>query len=357
MHSLYIPVPGHLRNHGNRPNIKSIKTDNPLIKYPKINTPLTELLNIQYPIIMAPMFLVSDTKMTIEATKAGITGAIPALNYRTDSEFRSALEELKNKAEGPFGINIIANKSNIKLKDQLNACLDIKVDFIITSLGNPSKIIHDCHDKGILVFCDVVDEYYGEKVSELKPDGLIAVNNQAGGHAGKLSSRELISRLKSVSNLPIISAGGVGTGTQFREKLGEGACGISMGSPFIATDESPVSREYKEACINYSAADIVMTTKLSGTPCTVINTPYVQRTGTKQNLLESFLNKNKRFKKLAKMLTFYKGMKSLKKAAFHSTYQSVWCAGPSIEYVTEILPIRILVDKLILEYQETENVI
>ncbi|MCK5280309.1 MAG: nitronate monooxygenase, partial [Cyclobacteriaceae bacterium] len=183
-----------------------------------------------------------------------------------------------------------------------------------------------------------------------KPDGLIAVNNEAGGHAGKLSSKELINRLQSVSDLPIISAGGVGNGKQLLEKLDEGACGISMGSPFIATEESPVSQDYKEACIHYSAKDIVMTTKLSGSPCTVINTPYVQKTGTRQSMLEAFLNKQRRFKKLAKMLTFYKGMKSLKKAAFSSTYQSVWCAGPSIEYVKEILPVKKVVENLLREY-------
>ncbi|MCK5467801.1 MAG: nitronate monooxygenase [Cyclobacteriaceae bacterium] len=317
---------------------------------PEIKTTLTKLLGIRYPIILAPMFLVSNVHMIIEATKAGITGAIPALNYRTDREFRKALEELKEKSNGPFGINLIANKSNIKLKEQLRSCLDYKVDYLITSLGNPSQIIQKCHKNGILVFCDVVDEVYGKKVSDLKPNGLIAVNKEAGGHAGKLSSKELINRLQSVSDLPIISAGGVGNGKQLLEKLDEGACGISMGSPFIATEESPVSQDYKEACIHYSAKDIVMTTKLSGSPCTVINTPYVQKTGTRQSMLEAFLNKQRRFKKLAKMLTFYKGMKSLKKAAFSSTYQSVWCAGPSIEYVKEILPVKKVVENLLREY-------
>ena len=320
-----------------------------------IQSPLSELLNIKYPIILAPMFLVSNTKMVIEATKAGITGAIPALNYRTDREFRTALQELKEKASGPVGINLIANKSNVRLKEQLKSCLDFEVDYIITSLGKPDKIIHDCHEKGIKVFCDVVDEVYGAKVSELEPDGLIAVNREAGGHAGPLESKELISRLKQVSDLPIISAGGVGTGEQFAAKMAEGACGISVGSPFIATVESPVSDAYKEACINYTSNDIVMTTKLSGSPCTVINTPYVQGIGTKQNALESFLNKNRRFKKFAKMITFYKGMKSIRKAAFSATYKTVWCAGPSIEHVHEVLPVKDVISKLVKDYHQATS--
>lgn len=302
---------------------------------------------------MAPMFLVSNTSMVIEATKAGITGAIPALNFRTNREFRNALAELKEKSDGPFGINLIANKSNVKLGEQLKACLDLPVDFVITSLGKPDRIIEKCHEKGIKVFCDVTDQKYGEKVARFNPDALIAVNKDAGGHAGTVGSKELINNLKQISDLPIISAGGVGTGSQLLEKLNEGACGISMGSPFIATIESPVSMEYKQACINYSANDIVMTTKLSGSPCTVINTPYVKKTGTKQNVLETFLNKNRRLKKFAKMITFYKGMNLVKQAAFGSTYKTVWCAGPSIEYVHEILPVKKVISNLIKEYHET----
>ena len=301
--------------------------------------------------ILAPMFLVSNTNMVIAATDAGITGAIPALNFRTDQEFRNALAELKEKAKGPIGINLIVNKSNFKLKEQLKTCLDFRVNYVITSLGNPAEIIQQCHSKGILVFCDVVDDVYGDKVSKLGPDGIIAVNKDAGGHAGKIGSKELIARLKKVTDLPIVSAGGVGTGSQLLEKIREGACGISIGSPFIATCESPVSDEYKNACISYSAKDIVMTTKLSGTPCTVINTPYVQNTGTKQNILETILNKNKRLKKYAKLITFYKGMKSIKKAALSHTYKEVWCAGPSIEYVNEILPVKDVIHNIIEEYK------
>jgi len=298
------------------------------------------------------MFLVSNDTMVIEATKAGITGAIPALNYRTDREFRTALGHLKETAAGPFGINLIANKSNFKLEEQLRSCLDYKVDYVITSLGNPQKIIQKCHEQGIKVFCDVTDRKYGEKVALMKPDGLIAVNNLAGGHAGKLSSGELMATLREITDLPIISAGGVGLGSQLYEKLEEGACGISMGSPFIATIESPVSEDYKQACVKYGFTDIVMTTKLSGSPCSVINTPYVQKTGTKQNVLEAFLNRNKLVKKFAKGLTYYRGMQKIKKAAFSTTYQTVWCAGPSIEYIHEILPVQQVVNNLIAGYYD-----
>ncbi len=313
----------------------------------KIKTDLTEMLGIKYPIIMAPMFLVSNTAMTIAAIKSGITGAIPALNYRTDKEFRAALTEIRDKADGPFGINLIVNKSNIRMKEQLNTCVEMGVDFIITSLGSPRLVIEACKPKGIKVFCDVVDVEYALKVQEIGADAVIAVNSKAGGHAGPMSYTELIPLLVEKCTIPVISAGGVGTAAQFKEKLALGASGISMGSPFIATEEAGVSEDYKRACVDYGADDIVMTTKLSGTPCTVINTPYVQEIGTKQSWIEKLLNKNKTLKKYAKMLTFYKGMKSLQKAAFSATYKTVWCAGPSIEYVKSIRPVRDIVEELV----------
>ena len=89
-----------------------------------------------------------------------------------------------------------------------------------------------------------------------------------------------------------------------------------------------------------------MTTKLSGTPCTVINTPYVQKVGTQQNWLERLLNKNKKLKKWVKAFTFMRGMKSLEKAAFSTTYKSVWCAGPSIEHVQAVRPVSVVVADL-----------
>lgn len=313
----------------------------------KYQTQLTEMLGIKYPIIMAPMFLVSNAAMTIAAIKSGITGAIPALNYRTDKEFREAIKEIKEKAGGPFGINLIVNKSNVRMKEQLNTCVELGVDFIITSLGSPRLVIEACKPKGIKVFCDVVDVEYALKVQELGADAVIAVNSEAGGHAGPMSFKELIPLLVEKCDIPVISAGGVGTHDQFVEKLDLGACGISIGSPFIATEEAGVSDEYKQACVDYGANDIIMTTKLSGTPCTVINTSYVKEIGTKQTWLERILNKNKTLKKYVKMLTFYKGMKSLEKAAFSATYKTVWCAGPSIEYVKSIRPVGEIVTDLV----------
>lgn len=320
----------------------------------KVETALTRMLGIDYPIIMAPMFLVSNAAMVAEGCKAGITGAIPALNYRTDADFRKALDELKATGKA-YGINLITNKSNIRLTEQLNTCVEYKVPFIITSLGSPAEVIRLAHQNGMKVFCDVVDLEYALKVEAMGADAVIAVNNEAGGHAGKISPGELLKSLTANCKIPVISAGGVGNGEQMKKMMDLGACGISIGSPFIASTEAPVSEDYKMACVSYGAKDIVMTTKLSGTPCTIINTPYVKEIGTEQNWLEKMLSKNKQLKKWTKMLTFYKGMKMLEKAAFSATYQTMWCAGPSIEYVHSIRPVKEITKQLVDEYVAAEE--
>lgn len=315
-----------------------------------IKPSLTSLLQIKYPLIMAPMFLVSNTKMVIEGMKTGVAGCIPALNYRTLDELRASILELKAaKVEGgSFGYNLIVNKSNIKYKDQLSVLCEEGVDFIITSLGSPEETIKQAHKVGIKVFCDVTDLAFAKKVESLGADALIAVNNEAGGHRGNLSAQDLITELNLNTNLPVISAGGVSTKLELDKMLHFGAVGVSVGSPFIASFESGVSEEYKQACVDYGAKDIVLTEKISGTPCTVINTPYVNKVGTQQTWLEKTLNKNKTLKKWVKMIRYMIGSNAVTKAATEVTYKTVWVAGPTIENTTEISSISKIVNRLCL---------
>lgn len=311
---------------------------------------LDKLLGIQYPIIVAPMFLISNTKMVKAALANGITAAFPALNYRTDQELRAAIAEIKAFTDKPFGVNLIVNKSNLKYKGQLDTLLELKVGYIITSLGNPQEVIERCKPLGIKVFCDVVDLAYAKKVESQGADAVIAVNNRAGGHAGKLSPKELITLLKENCSIPVISAGGIAHGKDLKEVMSWGAAGASIGTIFIACDEADISPEYKQAMIDYGEKDIVLTTKLSGSALTVINTPYVQQLGTEANWLERILNNNKTLKKYAKMLIAYRGMKQVEKAAFGATYKTVWCAGPAIEHVKSVRSMAEIVKTLTTEF-------
>ena len=316
---------------------------------------LDRMLGIDYPVIVAPMFLISNTKMIKAALANGVSASFPALNYRTDAELRKSIEEIKAFSDKPFGVNLIVNKSNPKYKGHLETLLELKVSYIITSLGSPREVIEKCKPLGIKVFCDVVDLSYTKKVEEMGADAVIAVNSRAGGHAGNISPQELIKQLKENCSLPIISAGGIASGGDLKQVMDWGAAGASVGTIFIACDEADISPEYKQAMVDYGEKDIVRTTKLSGSALTVINTPYVQQLGTKATWLEWILNNNKTLKKYAKMIIAFRGMKAVEKAAFGATYKTVWCAGPAIEYVTSIKPIAEIIKKLTKEFDQATN--
>lgn len=310
---------------------------------------LKDLLHINHPIIMAPMFLVSNTDMVISAMQSGIAGCIPALNYRTIPELETAISLLKNEKVkgGSYGFNLIVNQSNLLYKKQLEALCKAGCDFIITSLGNPKHTIERAHQHGIKVFCDVTDLKFAQKAESLGADALIAVNNRAGGHRGSLSPSELIKTLKEHCSIPIISAGGISNKSDLETILSYGASGVSIGSPFIASIESHVSHAYKQACVDYGKDDIVVTRKLSGTPCTVINTPYVKQIGTQLSSVEHYLTKLTFLKKWIKLLRFIRGTKTISKAAKKATYKTVWVAGPSIEDTKSIDSVKTIINRFI----------
>ncbi len=312
---------------------------------PKDNR-LCKMLGIKHPVIMAPMFLVSNEEMVVQALESGITAAFPAMNYRSNEELRRVIRSIKSRTSKPFGVNIIVNKSNPKFRSQSDICVEEGVDFFISSLGSPRELIAKAKPAGIKVFCDVINAAYAEKVVALGADALIAVSSDAGGHAGNIPPEKLIKELKSRFDIPVIAAGGVATREQYLKMLNMGADGVSVGTVFIASEECGVSDEYKKALVDYGAADIVLTSNLSGTPLTVINTPYVQQIGTEANWLNRMLYKHKKLRKWLKMIIAVRGMKKIEKAAFGATYKTFFVAGKSIEHIHEIRPVKEIVKDL-----------
>jgi nitronate monooxygenase len=125
-----------------------------------------------------------------------------------------------------------------------------------------------------------------------------------------------------------------------------GASGVSVGTRFIATPEAGVSLEYKEAIVNAKMDDIVMTTRISGTPSTIINTPCAKKIGYTQNWLERMLSKNSKTKKYFKMLIQFQGMKKLENSIKPCSYSTLWIAGQSIELVHSITSVKAIVEDI-----------
>lgn len=320
-----------------------------------IENDFTRMLNIKFPIIMAPMFLVSNEKMMKEAMNAGIAGAFPSLNFRKDGELETILNKLNEHKRTPppkgnYGVNLIVQKTNIYYEKHLKICVDKKVPFYITSLGNPKDVIEAAHSYGAKVFCDVTNIIHAEKSASYNCDGFIAVGQGAGGHAGPYPLQILIPALKKhFPNIPVIAAGGIADGYGIASALTAGASGVSIGTRFIASNESNVSEEYKNAIVNSRMDDIIMTTRLSGTPSNIINTPYANKIGSKQNWLERYLSNHKRTKKYFRMLVQIKGMKKLEQAIIPGSYKNLWEAGQSVELINDIKPCKEIIERLINE--------
>lgn len=319
----------------------------------KINTPFTELMKIDYPIIAAPMFLVSNTDIVVGASECGGIGTFPALNYRPIEKYNEALKEMRRRTKKPIGVNIIVNKSNARQNDDLKMALDNGVDMFITSLGSPKTVIAEAHKNGAKVFCDVTNLEHALKVQDMGADGVIAVGTGAGGHAGPISPLVLIPWLKTRLQIPIIAAGGIAHGSMISACLALGASGVSIGTRFIASREAQVDQAYKDAIVNSTPEDIVMTTRVSGTPAAVINTPYVQKMGTDLPWAFKILKEHKLTKKYMVPLIHLMGMKSLEEAAVKPTWKTVWTAGQSVGLVEEILTVQEIYAKLIAEYDES----
>lgn len=311
------------------------------------------MMNIEYPIIGAPMFLVSNTDMVVAISEAGGIGTFPSLNYRPEEKFHQALKEIKSRTKKPIGINLIVNKSNTRAQSDLKTALDLGVDLFITSLGSPKEVIEAAHKNGAKVICDVVNLEHAQKVQDLGADGVIAVGAGAGGHAGPLSPIVLVSWLKKKLEIPVIAAGGIADGATMASMMVLGAAGVSIGTRFIASTEAQIDPAYKEAIVKSSPEDIVMTTRISGTPAAVIKTPYIQKMGLDLPWYLKALKNQKLTKKYIVPLIHLLGSKALEEAATGPTWKTVWGAGQSVGLIEDILPCKTIVEKLVQEYHES----
>ena len=321
----------------------------------KIETDFTRLMNCRYPLVAAPMFLVSNADLVVEACEAGAVGAFPALNYRPIEEYRRALTEMKARTRQPMAVNIIVNKSNARQNDDLKIALDLGVEMFITSLGSPRTVIAEAHKNGAKVFCDVTNLEHALKVQDMGADGVIAVSTGAGGHAGPISPLVLIPWLKTRLKIPILAAGGIANGAQMAACLALGASGVSVGTRFIASREASIGTDYKRAIVDSTPEDIVMTTRISGTPAAVINTPYIQKIGLDLPWYLKVLKENRIAKKYAVPIIHLLGMRALEKAAGGASWKTVWSAGQSVGLVDEILGTREIIEKFVREYQAAKK--
>lgn len=304
------------------------------------------------------MFLVSNKEMLMAGMRGGIMSVFPSLNFRKEGELSILLDDLKayqsTASNGNFGVNLIVQNSNPFYKKHLEICIAKKVPFFITSLGNPKEVIEKAHSYGGKVFCDVTTLAHAQKCYDAKCDGFIAVGQGAGGHAGPNPLQVLVPALKKhFASKPVVAAGGIVSGQGLLSVMVLGAEGASIGTRFIASKECTVAEAYKQGILKAGMDDIVMTTKLSGSPCTIINTPEAQKMGYTQSWFEKAMSNNPNTKIWFKTLVQLRGMKKLEQSVLPNNYSRLWCAGKSAELIDTIQSCEEIIAGIQQEYETT----
>ena len=229
---------------------------------------------LSIPAVAAPMFLVSNPDLVVEACRAGIIGTFPALNRRSSADYESWLMEIRERLDrieretgrpaAPFGVNLIVHKSNPRLQADLEISIKHKVPLIITSLGAVKELVGAVQGYGGLVFHDVINMRHARKAGEAGVDGLIAVCAGAGGHAGLLSPFALIPEIRQFFPKTILLSGVMSTGRHIAAARVLGADLAYLGTRFIATRESMAQPAFKDMIVDTNANDIVYTAAISG---------------------------------------------------------------------------------------------
>jgi len=281
-----------------------------------LETVITRMLGIRYPIVAAPMFLVSNPPLLQAVARAGGIGLMPTLNFRQHADYRRFLEGWPAKLA--FGVNIIL-RHNPRLAEDLKATIDHQVPLVVTSLGDPTPVIEAVHEYGGKVWCDVVSLRHAHKAAAAGADALVAVASGAGGHAGTVSPFVLAPWLRQETGLPVLVAGGISTGEQMLAALALGD-GVYIGTRFIATRESGASQEYKQALVAAEPDEIVYTPEVTGVPA---------------NFLRSSLGRLRR--------------------EDARPWQDIWSAGHGVAFIKDILPVSKLIKQLITEYQQAKS--
>lgn len=233
----------------------------------RIRTGFSDLLDIRFPVIGAPMFLISYEEYVVAVSEAGALGMFPTPNYRTTEELGEALKAIRAATARPIGVNIHLH-GRFPWKEQLALCLDAGVSFFISSLGNPAHIVPDVHANGGIVYADVVSLEQGVKARDRGVDGLVAVGAGAGGHCGKIPTLVFVPYLREKTGLPVVAAGGVSTGAQMAAAIAAGACAVVVGTRLIASTEARANPAYKAAVVAARPEDIVTTDRITGNPAT-----------------------------------------------------------------------------------------
>jgi nitronate monooxygenase len=302
-----------------------------------VQTPFTRHVGIEVPLICGAMYPCSNPELVAAVSAAGGIGVVQpiSLTYVHGHDLREGLRLIQRLSGGkPIGFNAIVEQSSRVYEQRMRAWVDVALEegvrFFVTALGNPRWVVEKVHAVGGVVYHDVTERRWADKALEHGVDGLICVNSDAGGHAGTRTPRALLEELAGLG-VPLVCAGGVGDPATFRAALDLGYAACQLGTRFIATAECRAHDDYKRAIVKAEPKDIVLTDKISGVPVAVINTPYIEKVGTKAGFIARRLLRHPKGKHWVRLYYTLKSVWQLKRASLQgSGYKDYFQAGKSV---------------------------
>jgi nitronate monooxygenase len=316
-----------------------------------VSAKFTSQLRVRLPIIGGAMYPCSNPELVAAVSANGGIGVVQpvSMTYVFGHDYREGLRFIRSTTDCPIGMNALIESSSRTYHERVVRWVEISLEegvrFFVTSLGNPAWVVKRVHALGGVVYHDVTERKWAEKAVAGGVDGLIAVNSVAGGHAGPLPPDRLLDQLRPFG-LPTICAGGVGDPQTFRRMMDLGYDGVQMGTRFIATTECLAHAEYKQAIMDASPEDIVLTERLTGVPVAVIENDYVRNLGLKAGPVARMLLRGNRTKRWVRTWYALTSLRKLKRAALSSRGASeYWQAGKSVAGIHDVKPVAQIMEE------------
>ncbi|MDO4161062.1 MAG: nitronate monooxygenase [Prevotellaceae bacterium] len=221
---------------------------------------ITELFGIEYPIIQGGMVWCSGWRLASAVSNAGGLGLLGAGSMHPETLVEH-IRKMKEATDKPWGINVPLMYPEI---DKLmGIIIDEGVKIVFTSAGSPKKFTSMLHDAGIKVAHVVSSSKFAVKCEEAGVDAIVAEGFEAGGHNGReeTTTMTLIPQVRKATSLPLIAAGGIGSGESLFAAMALGAEGVQIGTLFALTEESSASDAFKQRCISLAEGDTMLCLK------------------------------------------------------------------------------------------------
>ncbi|MBU2549048.1 MAG: nitronate monooxygenase [Proteobacteria bacterium] len=238
-----------------------------------MKTRLTDLLGIEHPIVQGAMTWVSFPPLVAAVSNAGGLGILGAA-FMSVEELRDSIREVRRLTPKPYGVNFAAD--NPLIDELLDVITDEQVPVVSYGIGNPRKIIERTRRHGIINLPTAGSLRHAVRAERDGADAVIVQGTEAGGHTGFVSTVVLTPLAAGSLKVPVVAAGGITDGRGLVAALALGAEGVSMGTRFIVTRESPVPRHVKELIIAKSEEDTVVTDNFTGVRCRVIRNEFAE---------------------------------------------------------------------------------